>query len=120
MSFLDFIPLFIFIVTVFSGVCGFYTAKKQKSSRFWGIVGVFAWGGLLTSFMLSMGVVLFAFISCATVNGNGMSPDSCNHRTFIWYSVIKQWETGIGASIGLLGVAWSTFYNSVYGAKANA
>lgn len=30
------------------------------------------------------------------------------------YAVLSPWQTGIGAAIGLFGVAWSTMYRSVY------
>jgi hypothetical protein len=40
--------------------------------------------------------------------------DGCNASAARLYAAFSPWQTGIGAAIGLFGVAWSTMYRSVY------
>lgn len=45
----------------------------------------------------------------------GLPPTAdCHQAYFRLYTVLSPWQAGIGAGLGLLGVAWSTLYRSVY------
>ncbi len=47
-----------------------------------------------------------------TPEGNLEFGDNCAH-TRNWYAVLTDWQSGVGALIGLLGLAWTTLLNAL-------
>jgi hypothetical protein len=67
---------------------------------------------------LALGLVLMVVVMAANcVDPAGSTKDALNLKQCSgwvqrWYLILRDWQTGIGAAIGLLGVAWSTFYKA--------
>jgi hypothetical protein len=77
--------------------------------------GYWIWGTVL---VVGLGLILLILIRAAHCVDPAKSQkdfvdlSACSPSLGRWYLVLRDWQTGIGAAIGLLGVAWSTFYNS--------
>jgi hypothetical protein len=78
-------------------------------------LGYWGWGIVLVLILVFIGCVLFRVSLCvdaAESTKDVIALDDCPPWVQNWYLVLRDWQTGIGAAIGLLGVAWSTFYKS--------
>ena len=83
-------------------------------------LGYWIWGSVLTGGLLFIGYVLWAASDCidpAASTKDTVALGSCHPWVQRWYLVLRDWQTGIGAAIGLLGIAWSTFYKTVGSSK---
>ncbi|MEM6566067.1 MAG: hypothetical protein AAF665_16560 [Pseudomonadota bacterium] len=91
-----------------------FTIQKRPAA----VAGVFGWGALLAAFLFQLGALLSLHAKCEidmpTQHSDPTAFELCE-SVDIWFILVTQWQTGIGATIGLLGVAWSTFYNSIRG-----
>ncbi|MGV6849522.1 MAG: hypothetical protein ACWA5A_14205 [Marinibacterium sp.] len=85
-----------------------------------GHIGVWAWGAFLVMFLFWLLVLLASAVNYGLETTNTGVKD-CAPKTPTcdlvrrWYVVMTDWQSGIGATIGLLGVAWGAFFKSVYG-----
>jgi hypothetical protein len=78
-------------------------------------LGYWAWGTVLFVLLVFIGCVLLQAARCvdpASSTKDAIALGQCSARIQRWYLVLHDWQTGIGAAIGLLGVAWSTFYKA--------
>ncbi|MEM9060760.1 MAG: hypothetical protein AAGD13_09905 [Pseudomonadota bacterium] len=78
---------------------------------------VWAWGSFIILGMAFVITVFGAGASCVsqeTTSGNKMW-NSCPETIGRWNIVLEDWQSAIGAILGLFGVAWSTYYKTVYG-----
>jgi hypothetical protein len=125
--FIEHFWLFLVVSAAFAAL-GFhpYFANVRKGTggtqeyRPLGAAGVMGWGAALAGLIFFLANVLVAARSCVVLPDSDLPQSSlrdCPPLVQGWYVVLHDWQTGIGATIGLLGVAWSTFYNSVYGGK---
>ena len=80
-------------------------------------VGIWAWGIVLFLLLVFIGAVLGLAAYCidpAKTTQDELKFGACPY-TLSLYWILRDWQTGIGAAIGLLGVAWSTFYKATLG-----
>ncbi|MEL6679698.1 MAG: hypothetical protein AAFQ51_13415, partial [Pseudomonadota bacterium] len=58
-----------------------------------------------------------AVVSCgdAKADGSGFELSACQPIVRVWFTLIQEAQTAIGAILGLLAVAWTSFFKSVYG-----
>jgi hypothetical protein len=77
--------------------------------------GYFGWGFVLFFLLAGIGYVLMQASLCvdpARSTRDVIALDRCSAWVQSWYLILRDWQTGIGATVGLLGVAWSTFYKT--------
>ncbi len=74
---------------------------------------------LLGSFLaVTIALIIFLLASAAACTEGARSEgtliikDACS-ATRRWYAVLTDWQSGIGAFVGLLGLAWSTLLNAL-------
>jgi hypothetical protein len=75
--------------------------------------GYWGWGTVLAALLFFIGYILVRTSLCvdpAASTKDVIAIGQCQRWVQRWYLVLRDWQTGIGAAIGLLGVAWSTFY----------
>ncbi|WP_342362600.1 hypothetical protein [Terrarubrum flagellatum] len=78
-------------------------------------VGYWGWGIVLVLLLGFIACVLLDAASCvdpAKTTKDMLALGGCSAWTQRWYLVLRDWQSGLGAAIGLLGIAWSTFFNS--------
>jgi hypothetical protein len=82
--------------------------------------GYWGWGCVLVAGLGFIGVVLVLASRCidpSTSTKDVLALGQCEPWVQSWYMILRDWQTGIGATIGLLGVAWSTFYKAATGGQ---
>jgi hypothetical protein len=89
---------------------------KARRNFSWRVAWVFGLAAVLICFILFILSVLIAVSTCAAPAATGTTSvvAACTGAPQRWYLVLHDWQAGIGATIGLLGVAWSTIYNKVF------
>ncbi|MEM8555001.1 MAG: hypothetical protein AAGF71_09300 [Pseudomonadota bacterium] len=134
-TFLDGFSLYLAIGSLSAGILGglHYKAFKPSHHQDHSGAAVLVWaGGVALLFLIAYLATLISVVSSCLATDSGEQAatvslntsdlsfsTSCNGEagasTYVHlYAVLSPWQTGIGAGIGLLGLAWSTMYKSVY------
>ena len=93
---------------IFLAVCGTIGFAKGNDRRARALfAGVWVWGGLLIYLLLGFVVLLGIAVSCGFSSG---PPSTCHREIEPVYEVLTEWQSGVGALIGLLGLAWANFF----------
>ncbi|MEM8823939.1 MAG: hypothetical protein AAGF30_10055 [Pseudomonadota bacterium] len=107
------------------GISGYlsYSAFVPDHHKNHSGAAVIVWGGgvLLACIVGFLATLLVQASECVVSMTNSenlkvalLDPDCKEQQIVRLYSALQPWQTGIGATIGLLGLAWSTMYRSVY------
>ncbi len=122
--FLDHFTIIAGIGVVAAGLLGFvsYHANRPPHHKDHSGAAALVWvGGAALLYVIAYLVSLLAAVAPCMTPATGSETDwtvsaTCKEAEDYarLYALLTPWQTGIGAGIGLLGVAWSTMYRSVY------
>ncbi|MEO1424137.1 MAG: hypothetical protein AAFV09_13335 [Pseudomonadota bacterium] len=78
---------------------------------------IWMWGSFLILAVTFVAAAFGAVVTCgdAKTDGSGFELTSCSPVVRVWFTVIQEAQTAIGAILGLLAVAWASFFKAVYG-----
>ncbi|MEO1308043.1 MAG: hypothetical protein AAFV38_08965 [Pseudomonadota bacterium] len=104
-----------------SGYCSYNTFKPDHHESHSGAaVLVWASGVLLVYVVAYIATIIFQAADCyhkvtvEQIEQLVLNPGCSSDKVAKIYAALQPMQTGIGAAIGLLGLAWSTMYKSVY------
>ncbi len=104
--------------TAFGAFWGLRVARHADGGHFFAprtsaAIGRWAAGYFLFAVIVLISVVLIRTGGCAAADGSGaMNLEGCSAGLRGWFSVLTAWQGGIGAAIGLLGLAWAAAYRA--------
>ena len=105
--------------TVVVGACLLKGVMSLKTARIGGQypaqhLAKYGIGGFLITTVSLVMVLLFSAVSCTdgTRTEDQLTLDGCA-QTQKWYAVLTDWQSGLGAFIGLLGLAWSSLISGL-------
>ena len=75
-------------------------------------LGYWLWGCVLAAALAFIGYVLVPAAMCIGASRATVALGRCEQWRQRWYLVLRDWQTGIGVVLGLLGIAWATFFRS--------
>ncbi len=77
---------------------------------------VWAWGSFIILAMMFMAVVIGGSATCVGLNDEGEKTlAGCSDQIRRWNLTLEDWQSAVGALLGLFGVAWSAYYRTVHG-----
>ncbi|MEM9013391.1 MAG: hypothetical protein AAGE18_19395 [Pseudomonadota bacterium] len=114
----------VFALPIAIGLVGFFTSGEivdvrtgEKTSVRIPTFVLWMWGSFLILAVVFIGAIFLAAANCGQLNADGdaLSLTPCDQPIQGWYGVLKDWQTAVGAILGLFGIAWTSFFRSIYG-----